>query len=138
MGSRQADFRNGKLRAVGALGHPRQGAAATIAGAAGVGMEDGDATASKIYKATGVALDRPTGRLYFTDQFNHRIRRVAVPKSPHQVHQARRAQDVAGGSTVDAVGAGIMNNKAAVVAGGCLLLACLARCLCRTRRPKAD
>ena len=79
-----ADFRNGKLRAVAALGHKNQGAAATIAGLAGAGLVDGPAHQSKIYKATGVALDLPSGHLYFTDQFNHRIRRLFVPRVAHE------------------------------------------------------
>lgn len=86
-----ADFRNARVRAVAAVGHPAQGAITTVAGGGGGGehnnatversLVDGPVGASRLFNPTGLALAEELGLLFVTDQANHRVRAVRVPAS---------------------------------------------------------
>lgn len=87
-----ADFRNARVRAVAAVGHPAQGATTTVAGGGGGGGEHNNATVerslvdgpvglSRLYNPTRLALAEELGLLFVADQANHRVRAVRVPAS---------------------------------------------------------
>ena len=126
-----ADFRNARVRAVAAVGHPAQGATTTVAGGGGGGehdapaersLVDGPVGASRLFNPTGLALAEELGLLFVTDQANHRVRAVRVPAS--DVSVAEEAGWVAAGVDGPSAGAMLCATLALVVA------AVLARQLC--------
>jgi serine/threonine-protein kinase len=67
-----------RIRAVGAVGHPRQGTVATVAGTSKPGYTDGAGSVAQFASPGHLSGDAEKRVLYIADSLNHRVRRLSL------------------------------------------------------------
>jgi sugar lactone lactonase YvrE len=70
-----ADNANNKIRRISGVGASLT--VSTFAGTGANGSADGSASSATFNQPYAIAVDRPTGTIYVTDYFNHRIRKIS-------------------------------------------------------------